>query len=146
MNIRCRFLTNFNVCRKFCSQFQKSSQPLLIQWCQFSNKFVFRNLDICQKTMSTIHVVWACCVYFFFTKFANDLWLVQRSLTKDYLRACSIFSIDGSILNSSRKRAKCGKKGLGKQLQCHVSCHCIFHQKRNWERRGGDEDLFLETK
>ena len=76
-------------------------------------------------------------VYFFFTKFANDLWLVQRSLTKDYLRACSIFSSDGSILNSSRKRAKCGKKGLGKQLQCHVSCHCIFHQKRNLREEGG---------
>ena len=74
----------------------------------------------------------------FFTKFANDLWLVQRSLTKDYLRACSIFSSDGSILNSSREKERNAEKGPWKTIT--VSCLMPLHfpsEKKLREERGG---------
>ena len=86
--------------------------------------------------------MYVCCV-FFFTKFANDLWLVQRSLTKDYLRACSIFSSDGSILNSSREKERNAEKRALENNYSVMSHAIAFSIRKETERGEGETRIYF---
>ena len=135
MNNRCRFLTNFNVCRKFCSQFQKSCQLiLLIQWCQFSNKFVFRNLDICQKTMSTIHVVWACCVCVFSRNLQMTYGLFKGHWQKIISGRVVFLVVTDRFSTRVEKKSEMRKKGPWKTIT--VSCLMPLHFPSEKKLRG----------
>ena len=137
MNIRCRFLTNFNICRKFWSQFQKSSQLLLIQWCQFSNNFVFRNLDICQKPMSTIHVVWACCVCVFSRNLQMTYGLFKGHWQKIISGRVVFLVVTDRFSTRVEKKSEMRKKRPWKTIT--VSCLMPLHfpsEKKLREERG----------
>ena len=134
MNIRCRFLTNFNICRKFWSQFQKSSQLLLIQWCQFSNNFVFRNLDICQKTMSTIHVVWACCVCVFSRNLQMTYGLFKGHWQKIISGRVVFLVVTDRFSTRVEKERNAEKKALENNYSVMSHAIAFSIRKETWER------------